>query len=371
MNRQMVVFGEDWGAHPSSTQHLIRALLSDWQVLWVNSIGLRRPRLNPADLRRIAGKLRGMTAPAAKPTPIAGLQVLQPRALSWPGNPLARRVNRALLGRQLRAEMQRLGFERPLLWMSLPTALDMLDELPSRGCVYYCGDDFRALDGVDHAAVGHLEASLAGRADLILAASEALAARFPAGRTHLLPHGVDSALFATPQSRPVDLPAGRPIAGFYGSLSAWVDVELLAAIARRLPDWNLVLIGPARCNLSALNGLTNVHLLGPRPHPALPGYVQHWQAALLPFRHNAQIAACNPLKLREYLASGTPVVSTDFPALAPYRPLLQVAEGAEAFVAAIRRAAGEHEGCARRRQAVAGESWQARAADLNSLLAAL
>jgi glycosyltransferase involved in cell wall biosynthesis len=374
----LVVFGEDWGRHPSSTQHLVRRLAEQRDVVWVNSIGLRRPRLDRADLGRVAGKLlrRRAVAPAssgaAAKAPPPSMSIVPPLAVSWPGSRLAAAANRALLGWQVRRALARRGLRKPILWTSLPTVAPLLGAFEERGVVYYCGDDFGALAGVDHAPVVAMERALAARADLIVAASPQLAERFPAGRTLVLPHGADVELFRRPVAAPADLRRDRRrVAGFYGSLSDWLDVELLTTAARRLPDWDFVLIGEVRTALGDLPDLPNVRLLGVREHAALPAYVQNWDVSLLPFRDNPQIRACNPLKLREYLAAGTPVASTPFPALLPYAGLIEVGRDADAFVRAIASAAGDSRRNVQRRTAVAGESWEARARDLASALETL
>ena len=258
---------------------------------------------------------------------------------------------------------------RPILWASLPTALPAVGELGEKAVVYYCGDDFSALAGVDHGPVLEMEQRLVEKADLILAASPTLAARFPSNKTKFLPHGADIDLFATPTPRAVDLPMDRPVAGFYGSLSGWIDVALLGRVAQSLPDWWVVLIGDVRTDVSAIARLDNVRLLGPRPHDALPSYSQHWTASLLPFRDCPQITACNPLKLREYLAAGRPVVSTPFPALAPYGGVVMQAESAGAFVGCLRQSLDDDaRNVSARRAAIAGETWEARAAMVNHAL---
>ncbi|MGL6275359.1 glycosyltransferase [Aeromonas dhakensis] len=390
---QLVVLGEDWGQHPSSTQHLIKRLLPDYRVLWVNSIGLRRPRLNVRDLGRLGRKLGAVLRRPAKgvgqsaaiqsgPTP----QVMPPLALALPRQPAGGADQRPLAGDPDPPPAARA--RQALLWISLPSAVDLVGKLGERAVIYYCGDDFSALAGVDHAAIARCEARLVEKADLILAASPALASRFPPHKTRLLSHGVDLGLFMPPQPRPADLPSGRPIAGFYGSLSDWIDVPLLAETARALPHWDLVLIGPQQTDLSPLTGLPNVHLLGPRPHNTLAAYAQHWQVSLLPFVDNAQIRACNPLKLREYLATGRPVVSTDFPALDGYRALVHLPRPGDSLAQAIQRAALDapaqdwfqryewealtrSEGRQSRQQAVAQQSWDHRADELKNWLAGL
>ncbi len=386
MARDLIVFGEDWGAHPSSTQHLVRLLAADRGVLWVNSIGLRRPRLSVRDLGRAWRKLRAALArPAADGAParpgaaiqcetlgpLAPFPVVQPLALPMAQGMWARALNRVLLGRRVRGAAGAL--RRPVVWASLPSAVQALGACGESAVVYYCGDDFGALAGVDHAAALAMEAEMAARADLILAASPALAARFPAHKTALLEHGVDYRLFATPAPRPADLPKG-PVAGFYGSLAPWLDLRLVAATARLLPDWRFLFIGnpSAGTDLAALEGVGNIVRLGPKPHAALPGYAQHWTAGLIPFLDNDQIRACNPLKLREYLAAGRPVVSTPFPALQPYAGLVHQATTAAGFAAALQAAAAAAPGPdAARQRAVAAESWSARAARAAQLIEAL
>ncbi|MGL5006713.1 MAG: glycosyltransferase [Plesiomonas sp.] len=391
----LVVLGEDWGGHPSSTQHLIKRLLHDRQIIWVNSIGLRRPRFNRRDLTRLWQKLWAILrhhyqkkkhsdinshtqAHIVETTVVEAMTldntnieatkhqttklentdssseyeaisqdtstlnapfVIAPLALPLPGVAWARPINRYLLKKQILSVMKKHHITSPILWLSLPTGVDLIDTLNERAVIYYCGDDFSALAGVDHQAIHPLEQELVEKADLILAASPTLASRFPPEKTQLLPHGVDIQLFSQPQARAVDLPIGKPIAGFYGSLSTWINVELLAEVARTLTNWNFVLIGPIQTDISAFHGIKNIYILGPRAHHDLPAYVQYWQVSMLPFYDNAQIRACNPLKLREYLAAKKPIVCTDFPALDGYRDLIHTANSAHSFCMALQLAA--------------------------------
>ncbi|MDD7909219.1 glycosyltransferase [Pseudovibrio exalbescens] len=377
MPSDLVVFGEDWGRHPSSTQHLISRLSDDWQVVWVNSIGLRRPRLSFRDLKRVTEKLGSIlsrpkrmngTATALVP---ANIHVHAPTAIPWPGSRLAACANRRLLARQVTSWMREDGVKRPILWTSLPTAVVALGEFEERAVVYYCGDDFSSLAGVDHKPVAAMERQLVKKADLIVAASQHLADRFPAEKTLYLPHGVDYDLFAKPADRPSDLPQTGPIAGFYGSIADWVDVAMLCEAAIQCPDWHFVLIGAVETDISLLEKHGNIHFLGRRPHDLLPGYVQHFDAALLPFKDTEQIRNCNPLKLREYLAAGTPIITTRFPAMEPYAPLLTVLETGEPLAHALNFALNDKQRNSVRREVVRPESWSSRAAQLEAALKSL
>ncbi|MFY7959011.1 MAG: glycosyltransferase [Elsteraceae bacterium] len=372
MAHELVIFGEDWGGLPSSTQHLARHLIErGHRVLWVNSIGLRRPRLSDASrvIRKISSALRAPQIAPGAATGTAPTAILNPLAPPAPSTRIERRVARLMLGRQVKHAMARIGMKRPILWTSLPSAAIMLGACDERAVVYYCGDDFGDLVGVDHAPVLAMEQELARAADLVLAASPSLTQRFAGRNAETVPHGVDFDLFATPAARAPSVADDAPTAGFYGSLADWLDRDLLAETASRLPDWRFQFVGSISCDLGRLADLPNVSLEGPTPHQALPGFVQHWAAALLPFRDTPQIRACNPLKLREYLASGAPVVSTRFPAVESYADVVRIADGPDAYADAIRACLGDGpEQRAFRRARVARETWRSRALTVEKLL---
>lgn len=371
----MIVFGEDWGRHPSSTQHFVRRLAVNSKVIWVNSLGLRRPRVSTADLARLKSKAVSTfraksSGQQADPHPFATL--VNPKAIPWPGSRLAAAVNRRTLAAQIKPLIAANEMKRPIVWTSLPTALPVIGALGERAVVYYAGDDFGALAGVDHRPVLAMERQLAEKADLVIAASPLIAERFASHKTRVLPHGVDFDLFAQDAPRADDLPSGRPVAGFYGSLNGWIDVEALAKAACALPDWDFVLIGNVETDITGLRACRNVHFPGPRAHHELPHYSRHWDVSLLPFRRNRQIDASNPLKMREYLAAGTPVAASYlFPAALPFADAILTPQGSESLSDIILRAKNDSRPKAWRQSLVQDESWDTRVATLQSWLGAL
>jgi glycosyltransferase involved in cell wall biosynthesis len=374
MPKDLIVFGEDWGALPSSTQHLVSHLALDRKVVWINSIGLRRPRLSWRDLHRVWAKLcssQGDQSTNNLSYPSQQFSVISPLTLPAPRTTWARKLSSRLLVSKIRPVLQQLKIKAPILWTSLPTAVDVAGELGESALVYYCGDDFSELAGVDHHTVRQRERQLILRSDLVLAASNTLAEKLPSDKVRLLPHGVDIKHFSSPAPRAHDLPTdGRPIAGFYGSISEWLGLELMTSTISRMPDWHFVFIGKSVIDLTPLKQFHNVHLLGPRAHQDLPAYSQHWNVSLLPFRDNGQIRACNPLKLREYLASGRPIVSTEFPALDGYRHLIDCVANTNQMIDAIRQYASPSfrpEFV----EAVSNDDWTSRAEQLSDWLEAL
>ena len=379
MQRDLIVFGEDWGGLPSSTQHLVKYLAKERRVLWINSIGLRQPGLGKADLYRIWRKLTSASKPPS--TSVDQLSktddnnnITQLNPLTWPAprSMFARKLFSKILQKQIQRLQDKMKLHNPILWISLPTAVDMVGKLNESAVVYYCGDDFSALAGVDHDIVGQREKELVESADLILAASDILAKRFPIEKTHLISHGVDYELFANPSERASDLPDdGRPIAGFYGSISDWFDVDLVQSLAKQLPEWHFVIIGKANIDITCLSAMPNVHALGPRPHHTLPSYSQHWTASLLPFKNNDQIQACNPLKLREYLAAGRPIISTAYPAALSYQDTIAICSGDKEFIYSLEQAIKVTSPQHALQVTVQTSTWEARALEVSHLLGQL
>jgi glycosyltransferase involved in cell wall biosynthesis len=185
---------------------------------------------------------------------------------------------------------------------------------------------------------------------------------------YLLDHGVDYDLFASAEENPAvpkEMQALRhPVVGFFGGIDDHTsDVPLVTEAARQAPDLTFVFVGSASAEVSGLRVLPNVQLLGQRSYEQVPHYGKCFDVAIMPWRQNRWIEACNPVKLKEYLALGKPVVSTPFPELAQYDGFIYQATDPTSFVAAIRQALAEdsEERQAARRERVKAHTWDAKA----------
>jgi glycosyltransferase involved in cell wall biosynthesis len=159
------------------------------------------------------------------------------------------------------------------------------------------------------------------------------------------------------------------VIGFFGQIAHWVDLELMAGVAKRFPNASLVVIGKATTDTSVLEALPNVHLLGRKPYSELPAYCKGFDVALMPFRINELTLNANPLKVREYLAAGLQVVSTPIPEV-EVLGLCRIASGPEAFAREIEAALSEDPGpSVKRSEAIRSESWEARLEEIGRYLA--
>jgi len=255
----------------------------------------------------------------------------------------ANRLGQSLLAPVLRRDIARLGLRRPVVIAGLPHAVDVLPRLSARMVVYHCADDYAHVRGFPD-TLPDLEADLCRRADLVVTTSETLCearARFNP-RTHWIPNGADVDHFARPAAPATELSnVRRPIVGFVGGLSDWVDLDLVAQLARDRPDWSFVLVGPVGIDPAPVRQLPNVRFLGPRPYADLPEYLAAMDVGLIPFKRNDVTYHADPIKAYEYLAAGLPVVATDMPALRRLGPLVSLADTVDGFLGSIQVAIDE------------------------------
>jgi hypothetical protein len=372
----LLVFSDDWGRHPSSSQHLVSRMLGAREVVWVNTIGTRPPRLDIATVRRVGEKLRQWRRPG-EVAPRPGLAPGAPRVLAprmWPSfsNRLYRALNRRLLAAALGPELALLP-AAPTVLTTIPLVADLVGVLRARRWVYYCVDDFGTWPGYDGRTLAAMERELVPRMDAVVCVSDALADRMRAlgARPTVLTHGVDSAAWRTAGASPAVPPelAGleAPYVVFWGVVDRRMDLSWVSALSDRMARGTIVFIGPVEDPDPALMRLPRVAARPPVPPARLPAIAAHAAVLVMPYSDQPATRAMQPLKLKEYLASGRPTVVRALPATEPWADACDVCRDAEAFAAKVLERldgplpASQSE--ARRR--LDAESWEGKAASLS------
>jgi glycosyltransferase involved in cell wall biosynthesis len=366
----LLVFADDWGRHPSSCQHLVRRLVGSYRILWVNTIGTRGLTASRFTARRVYEKIRNWS----KRFHLVhqNMWVVDVPMLPWTGNRICRTVNRRVVSGYLARVTRQLGILNPVVLTTQPHAGWLLGRLPRRGMIYYCTDDFSQWPSAEAAALERAESELCREADLVLAVSPELRAKNQAARRcELFPHGVDFEHFRQ-ASRETQQPSSlkeipRPRVGFFGLIYEKIDFSLLRHLAKENPDVHLALIGPIVACDDALRSMPNVHLLGRQPYDSLPQWIAGLDVLILPYVRDKMILQSNPLKLRECLATGKPLVSVDLPEARRFQPLISVARGQSEFSELVRMAISTPVSAAdvaARQAAVRNDDWDARARQL-------
>ena len=372
----------DWDFIWQGHQEIMsRLAASGHRVLFVENTGVRPLRFS--DLPRLKSRLRNWrrgTKGFREERP--NLFVQSPLVLPFPYFGPARRINRWMLTRSITRWMAAVGAARPVVWTFLPTPLarDVIGSLDPALTIYYCIDDL-ASSSPQARRIAPSEQQLFKSADLVFTTSEKLrsrAAQF-SDRVHLFPFAVNMGAFEKVRDAQTPVPADiaalpRPIAGYVGGLHQWVDQELLASVAERMPDVTFVMVGPFQVDVSRLQRVKNIHLLGQKQHAELPGYVKHFDVGLVPYRISEYTANVYPTKLNEYLIMGAPVVATDLFEIRRFNrehgDLVRVASNVDEWVSAIRASIEKAPATviARRIEVARSNSWDRRLEAMSELI---
>lgn len=362
----LLVFSDDWGRHPSSCQHLTGQLMQRFPVVWVNTIGTRTPKLDLATFSRALGKLRSwVTAQSSESPPsTGGPRVISPRMWPWFTRGFDRRINRYALTRQVTSALR--SVPNPVVALTtLPITADLVGEIPVSRWVYYCVDDFSQWPGLDGRTLKNLDDLMLRRADKIVCVSERLREiAAAAGRdSELLTHGVDIEHWQSGVASDRFGSINGPIALFWGVVDRRMDTGVVRRLSESMPEGSIVFVGPQQDPDPELLSTPRCQFLPPVEFSELPHLAAAADVLIMPYADLPVTRAMQPLKMKEYLATGLPVVSTRLPAVETLRPQLDVADTADEFASLVtdRMRSGTPRQQHDARAALADESWAAKA----------
>ncbi len=307
------------------------------RVLFVEPIGIRMPGWQ--DRHRIVARLRNRQKAGAR-------GIREVRKNLWVVDPLVNPFqqigfvherNVTALSRQLANAVAEVGGGRPIVWTFVPTPLAraVIETLDPKLVIYDCVDALTENPKGVFSSFAESERELSRRAEMVIVTSHELYERQRGlnQHTYYVPHGVDYELFTrTPEREPDELAALKhPRLAFFGGIDERVDSNLLKRLAFKHPDWEFVLLGVVRTDISELEQLPNVYFFGHIPHDDLPAYLHAVDVFLLPYAKIEYTRYINPAKLFECLAVAKPTVATNLPIFDDFRDVLAVAASAEEF----------------------------------------
>ncbi len=381
----VIHFGNvDWWYHNRghSSVRMATRLAQRVPTVWINSIGMRMPVPGKTEIAwaRYWRKLKSLTR-GLKRDPETGMYIYSPIFIPR-YSPAMLNFNGWLLSLQVKIISWRLKIKHPSAIVSMPTMTPAVERRKWVKVVFERCDDFTTLPEADKDQIWALEKRLLEISDAAVYVHEGLMERELGlvKKSVLIGHGVDFDQFVA--ARPIegqratipesmrDLP--KPIIGFYGGMDEFrMDVELMIKIARHIHPGTLVLIGPKQMDLSRVLAEQNVKHIDQVSPKDLAAYAAHFDVGIIPFLQNEFNEMCNPIKLKEYLALGYPIVVMKLPAFQAHESLIYTANSHNEFLAGIDKALKENDLSLieKRRAAVSGSSWDKVAARVAELLA--
>lgn len=146
-------------------------------------------------------------------------------------------------------------------------------------------------------------------------------------KIQIAPDAVDLNAFVIQENKiecrkKLGLPIDKKIALYAGHLYSWKGADVFARAAESLPSDSLaVFVGGTDHDLvsfkSEFGSNPKIQILGRKPHELIPYYLKAADILVLPNSAKEAISRLytSPLKLFEYMASGTPIVVSDLPSI--------------------------------------------------------
>ncbi len=373
--------GVDWWYHNRGhfDLQMMREFSETVPILYVNSIGMRPPKIGEGAMffKRIKRKLKSLFRGLVHVR--SNFSVFSPAALPGGGKgALTSWISNVALTTQVKIAARRCGIKRPLVWIACPPADRVLDSLKPAKIVYQRTDRFEDFAGVDPDAIKQFDQNLKKRADSVLFCARELYETEKAQNpgSIFVDHGVDFDRFSVAgldfeknATEPADVKKiPHPRVGFVGGIDAHTfDPDLFLEVTEALPEVSFVMVGA--CSLP--NGWCphdNVHLFGQRPYEQVAQYMAACDVLIMPWNRSEWIKACNPIKMKEYLAVGKPVVSTYFPEVDYFSDHIAVATNGLDFSAQIKKLIENPGNAAPRREKVRIHTWAAKAQIIQNAL---
>lgn len=311
-----------------------RVLYVETQVHWITYFREIRKRWRRAFSflrrpRRVRDNLHVITPPLVLPF--------------FQMNRLICRINSQFLAAFMNMHIRRLGFEDPVIYSYVPSSSFLMKKLNSTHMLYECVDEFAVDKGlVRKDTIARLERETMEQCDAVVVTAPHLykCKNGFARSTHLIPNAVDAEHYRETNKgkiRPAEIfdRLPKPVVGFIGALAYWIDLDLIAYLAERLPTYSFVFVGPVSVNVGRLRDFDNIHFLGRKPYDELPRYIAGIDVCINPYILDDIASGCSPLKLYEYMASGKPIVSVRMPEAEEFPQLVEIADSYEGFAAKV------------------------------------
>jgi hypothetical protein len=285
----------------------------------------------------------------------------------------------------LKKVLDKLCIENPIIWISRPSCLDLVSKFDKKLIIYHVVDEYSAYSNIDFEnkkRIQKQEQKISEKADMIITVSKSLydSKRALNNHTYLVPNAVDYHAFARALNSEKQLPTDisclpRPIIGYSGLIASKLDFNLLKYMSEAHPNWSIAMVGFIKdkyCEfeIKLLKQSKNVHFLGLKNIDKIPYYIKAFDVCIAPYKINEHSRNMSPLKIYDYLATGKPVVTTNFTASYLFKEVIKIAKSKEEFIKHVKDSLSENNNnlILRRRNIASKNTWEQRVESISQII---
>jgi glycosyltransferase involved in cell wall biosynthesis len=368
MSKGVIFFSsDDWqGSLKTSKYHMACQLAENgYKVLYVNSIGLRNQQISSGLIKKILSRLRVIVKGVQNVQD--NIYVLTPFIIPFHRYRIVNVINKFILVITIRIFKWRLKISEAELWLFLPNHVSLVGMFNELVSLYYCVDEHILFEGVDTHAMKKMEDKLLRSVDLVVTTAKPLyiSKQKLANECIYLPHGVNLHHFRTALDSSNLIPdelngLSKPLVGFIGLIEEWIDLDIIAYSAKSHPNVNFIMIGKVAVDIKEYEKIPNIYFLGQIKFELLPKFCRQFSCGIMPFKINEMTKNVNPLKMREYLAAGLPVVSTALPEVEEFGEYVKIAKSPIEFSVKLKDTLNQNIDRKLISKSMDNDSWSAR-----------
>ncbi len=279
-------------------------------------------------------KIHVLTLPPMLPLNWINSNKIYERLIEWDAQKISKTVNKAI---------EELNMSNPVVINAFNPiyGLSLAGKFQENLLVYYCYDEIRHAHWCKKHG-GFMEDKFVRKVDAVITSSEHLheVKSQQNENCYLLKNGVGFDLFHKAYKIKTESNEVKesPVIGYMGSVDDRLDYDLLEYCFENAPEYQFHFVGRVIYpkGKKRLEKYSNVHLLGSHQPEELPFYLAAFDVGIIPFVSNGFTKGIYPLKINEYLASGIPVITTDFGNLKDFEKTCSIKKDKVSFLQAIR-----------------------------------